>query len=112
MAITNYSNTKNELEIALNRLDIIKDNKENLEVEKNLLENYVEKLKKCILEIEKNLKELTGIEYQLYYEVVVNGLNVTKAVDKVAYKYDKDVSTLWKSYYPNVKAKINLLKNH
>lgn len=46
----------------------------------------------------------------IYYEVVVNGLSVTKAIDRVSYKVDKDSSTLWKNYYPKVKQKIMALK--
>ena len=61
-------------------------------------------------EMETNLKQLNGIEQMIYYEVVVNGLSVTKAIDRVSYKVDKDPSTLWKNYYPKVKQKIMALK--
>ena len=67
-------------------------------------------LKENIKEMETNLKQLNGIEQMIYYEVVVNGLSVTKAIDRVSYKVDKDSSTLWKNYYPKVKQKIMALK--
>ena len=56
--------------------------------------------------MEKTLKSLTGIEYQLFYEIIVNKRNVTKAIDIVSVKADKDPSTLWKYYYPKVKQEI------
>lgn len=61
--------------------------------------------------MDNDLRELIGIENMLYYEIMVKGLNVTKAVDKVSFKYNKDVSTIWKNYYPKVKDKIEKLKN-
>ena len=34
-------------------------------------------------------------------------MNVSKAIEKIAEQEDKDVSTIWKNYYPKVKDKIN-----
>ncbi len=59
--------------------------------------------------MDSHFKELFGIENKLYYEILVKGLNVTKAVDKVSKDYDKEVSTIWKNYYPEVKKKIDEL---
>lgn len=36
----------------------------------------------------------------------VNGLNPNKAVEKVARNVNASTSTIWKSYYPKVKAYI------
>ena len=46
-----------------------------------------------------------------YYQIIVLGKNVTAAVDYVSFQCDKDVSTIWKSYYPNVKKKIKELNS-
>ncbi len=103
-----YNNSVLELNILKKRLDIIKKAKENLlNEEKNIKETinlYVNKTNS----IKKNLSELKGIEYELYSEIVINGLNVSKAVEKVAEKNEKDVSTIWKNYYPKIKTFIEI----
>lgn len=104
--IKNYNDIKNELNIALIRLKAINDKEESLDSEKEILENLISKLNQYLKEIEINLKKLSGIEYKLYYEIIVNGLNVTKAIEKVSIYEDKDSSTLWKTYYPKIKEKI------
>ena len=45
-------------------------------------------------------------EKELFYEVIVRGTNITRAVDKVSITYDVDVSTIWKNYYPKIKEDI------
>ena len=60
------------------------------------------------------LAGMEGIEYSLYYEIVVNGSNVTRAVELVAERYDKDVQTIWKYHYKKIKRdirKISKFKN-
>ena len=57
------------------------------------------------------LKELKGIEKELFNEVIVKGTNITRAVDKVAITYDVDVSTIWKNYYSKIKEDIKNLEN-
>ena len=59
--------------------------------------------------MENDLQNLSGIENKLYYEIVINGTNVTKAIDKVATNEFIDTSTLWKNYYPKVKKEIDKL---
>lgn len=108
--INSYANTKNILEVISLRLKVIDKSELILNKEKKELQNYQNELKEYIDIIEKNLKTLKGIEYELFYEIVVNGLNATKAVDKVAYYNDKDASTIWKNYYPNIKKELELLK--
>lgn len=49
------------------------------------------------------LSKMSGIEYQLFYEIVYNGVNVTKAVENIAMETGKDVSTIWKNYYSKIK---------
>lgn len=57
--------------------------------------------------MEQDLKSLNGIENKLYNEIVINGTKVSKAIDKIAFEENKDISTLWKNYYPKVKKKID-----
>lgn len=84
-------------------LNILEARKNDLENTKETCDKLIEEKEKTIKEIEKNLKELSGIENKLYFQIVVNGLNVTKAVDKVSFEFDMDPSTIWKNYYPKVK---------
>lgn len=102
----NYKNTQIELNLVLLRLKSLEENEVKINQEKELLNNYVTKLKNNLFLMEENLKQLDGIENKLYYQIVIKGLNVTKAIDKVAFDEDKDVSTIWKVYYPKVKDQI------
>lgn len=105
-----YNNTIREQRIIALRLETLEKEKEVIIEYQKQLEEFNEFLKENIKEMETNLKQLNGIEQMIYYEVVVNGLSVTKAIDRVSYKVDKDSSTLWKNYYPKVKQKIMALK--
>lgn len=107
----NYINTKNELELVNLRLKVINQNELLLKKEKEKLTQLSCYLEDNLFNMDKIYKAFNGIENNLFYEIVFNGLNVTKAVDKVSFKHDKDVSTIWKNYYPNVKKKIEELKN-
>lgn len=99
----NYIDTKNEIDIAILRLKSLEEKELSLVKEKETLTNYINKLNDYLKSMENNLRNLTGITNKLYYQIVVNGLNVTKAVDIVARDEDKDVSTIWKNYYPKIK---------
>ncbi len=48
------------------------------------------------------LGKMSGIEHQLFYEIVYNGVNITKAVENVAEATGKDTSTIWKNYYSKI----------
>ena len=63
----------------------------------------INKLEKTINDMDSTLAKLTGIEYSLYYEIVVKGVNVTRAVSNVAEEYDKDNQTIWKHHYKKIK---------
>lgn len=67
------------------------------------------KLQGYLDDMESTLSKLKGIEYSLYYEIVVNGLNVSKAVDKVARDFDKDSQTIWKNHYRKIKKYIKTI---
>ena len=88
-------------------LNIVEENLEMLEEGNKIITMNKEELtrlkkiyEKKIKNVESNLKQLDGIEYKLYYEMEVNGL------EKVARNVNASTSTIWKSYYPKVKAYI------
>ena len=105
--IDNYQNTKCELDLIEKRLNLISQYEKILVEEKNRLNELEEFHKKIITKMEEDLLDLSGVENKLYCEIVLKGINVTKAIDKIAYEEDLDVSTLWKNYYPKIKRKIN-----
>ncbi len=63
----------------------------------------VNKLQGYLNDMTDSLAKMTGLEYKLYYEIVVNGVNVSKAVDKIADMSGKDTGTIWKNYYNKIK---------
>ena len=67
------------------------------------LESNIKKLKECLNYMTKTLSSMQGIEYQLYYEIVYNNRPISKAVDIVASKNNKDTQTIWKNYYRKIK---------
>ena len=57
------------------------------------------------------LSKMTGIEYQLFYEIVYNGVGITKAVENIAEENDKDTSTIWNNYYKKIKKDVKKIAN-
>lgn len=106
-----YRDIKYEINILENRLELISEYEKKLLDEKEMINATLCLQKKILNQIEVNLKKLSGIESKLYAEIVINGTNITKAIEKIAVEESKDISTLWKNYYPNVKEKINELKS-
>lgn len=106
-ALSNYSNTVYELNVLKRRLNLILNYETEIALEKNRLINLIDNEEKMIKQMESDLQNLNGIENKLYYEIVINGNNVTKAIDKVASNELIDTSTLWKNYYPKVKKQID-----
>lgn len=70
----------------------------------------VDRLKRYIDDMTEVLGKMRGIEYALYYEIVVNGINTSKAVSNVAERYNKDDHTIWKYHYKKIKDNVNKLK--
>lgn len=110
--INNYLNTKKELESVRVRLQTYFEYENIINKRKEELHELGVSLSNSLKIIEGYLKELTGIENELFYLIIVKGMSVTKAVDKVAFNNDKEVSTIWKNYYPKVKKIINELVNN
>lgn len=66
-------------------------------------EENIQSLVKTLDNMQEQLSKMIGIEYQLYYEIVINGTNISKAIDLIAIKYNKDPQTIWKNYYRKIK---------
>lgn len=63
----------------------------------------IKKIEDHIKDMDTTLSKLSGIEHALYYEIIVKGINITKAVDNAAKEYDKDTQTIWKNHYKKIK---------
>ena len=78
----------------------------SLEEEIEAARNDVGKLTYYIKKMRNTFKTLTGIENELFRLIVMDGYGKTKAVNKVAEKYQKEPQTIWKYYYPKIKEEI------
>ncbi len=67
----------------------------------------VNKLQGYLNDMSDSLSKMTGIEYQLFYEIVFKGVNITKAVDNIASTNDIEPVTIWKNYYKKIKKYVN-----
>lgn len=72
----------------------------------------VDRLKRYINDMDETLSKMKGIEYSLYYEIVVNGVNTSRAVSNIAERYNKDDQTIWKYHYKKIKQNIENLKKY
>jgi len=70
----------------------------------------IEKLQGYLNIMSESLSKMTGIEYQLFYEIVYNGMQITKAVEHVAEVNSIEPQTIWKNYYKKIKKYINKIK--
>ena len=57
-----------------------------------------------------SLNKMTGIEYQLFYEIVYKGVRITKAVENIATINDIEPQTIWKNHYRKIKSYIKKIK--
>ncbi len=57
------------------------------------------------------LGKMSGIEHQLFYEIVYNGVKITKAVENIAEETGKDISTIWNNYYKKIKKDVKKIAN-
>lgn len=71
--------------------------------------NIVQELEYYLKLMDESLKNLSGIEYELYYEIVKNKLPISKAVSKIADRYERDDSTIWRIYHKTIKKDIKML---
>lgn len=71
----------------------------------------VNKLQGYLNNMTDSLAKMTGLEYKLYYEIVVKGVNVSKAVDNIAEFSGKETRTIWKNYYNKIKKDVKKVAN-
>ena len=109
MVMRNYANTVHELNFLKKRLSLIDEYEKTLKSIKEKICHLISSNQNVVDQMEKDIKKLSGIENKLYYEIFINGTNVTKAVDKVSQDEFIDISTIWKNYYPKVKKEIDAL---
>ncbi len=67
-------------------------------------------LSKVLSDMGKNLRRMKGIEYQLYSAVVIDGLNISRAVGKVAEDNFMSEQNVWRTYYPKIKEELKRLE--
>lgn len=70
----------------------------------------IDKLQGYLNIMADSLSKMTGIEYQLFYEIVYKGVKITKAVENVAVANGIEPQTIWKNYYKKIKKYINRIK--
>lgn len=63
----------------------------------------VDKTKRYLEDMGDTLSKMCGIEYALYYEIVVNGTRISRAVERIAEEYNRDTQTIWKYHYNKIK---------
>lgn len=103
-----------DYQIALENVD--KDTNISLNDELKLQKNEVRKLEYYLKLMENNMTNLKGIEYELYYEIVINPINANKTISKIIEEFseredvDRDIQTIWKNYYPSIKKYLKKLE--
>lgn len=70
----------------------------------------IDKLQGYLNDMTVALSKMEGIEYKLFYEIVVNGTNVSKSVEKVAEENSKDITSIWKHYYRKIKNELKKIE--
>lgn len=69
-----------------------------------------EKLQQYLSLMEDTLSKMKGIEYALYYEIVVKGVRISRAVSIIAERYNKDDRSIWKYHYSKIKKDLRTLQ--
>ena len=72
----------------------------------------VDKFMRYLTEMNETLSRMSGVEYALYYEIVVKGVRISRAVESIAEKYGKDTQTIWKYYYKNIKKDVKKVNRY
>lgn len=69
-------------------------------------EENIKKLECYLKKMDETLSKMTGIEYELFYEIVYLGTSITKAIELLAERNNKDTQTIWKNHYRKIKKDI------
>lgn len=70
----------------------------------------IDRDKRALVEMTEILEKTTGIEHELYKEIVVNCISKTQAVKKVATAHQKEERTIWKYHYSKIKKDLKNLE--
>ena len=70
----------------------------------------IDRNKTALDEMTETLKKTTGIEHELYKEIVINCVSKTQAVKKVADLFQKEERTIWKYHYSKIKKDLKSLE--
>lgn len=70
----------------------------------------VDSLARYVNDMNESLSKMKGIEYSLYYEIVVKGVRVSKAVSNIAEQYNVEDRSIWKYHYSKIKKDVKKLK--
>lgn len=74
--------------------------------------SLIQRLNQTIKSMETSLLRMQGIEYKLYYNIVVEGVTPTEAVQAMAKATSRDEQTIWKYYYRNIKKDIEKIRKY
>lgn len=87
-------------------IELTKVNEEtgmSLNDEINVIQKEVEQLEVHLNKMTINLLKLHGIEYELYSQIAVKGLKLSKAVSMTSNIYDVTERTVWRVYNKKIK---------
>ena len=65
--------------------------------------SVIERDTRYINEMNETLSKMQGIEHSLYYEIVINGVKISKAVSNIAERNYLEERTVWKYHYRKIK---------
>lgn len=99
--MANYVHELNEIDIGTGR---------SLAQEIEYQRGVIERDKTALAEMTETLEKTTGIEYELYREIVINCVPKTQAVKKIAVAYEKEERTIWKYHYSKIKKDLKNLE--
>lgn len=84
----------------------------SLSAEVEYQRQIVDNLQQYVNLMNYSLGKMSGIEYALYYEIVVKCVRISRAVSNIAERYNKDDRTIWKYHYPRIKKDLKILKKY
>lgn len=70
----------------------------------------VDRFTRYVNDMSETLGRMNGIEYALYYEIVVKGVRISRAVSNVAERFNVDDRSVWKYHYSKIKNDVKKLK--
>ncbi len=72
----------------------------------------VDNLQQYLNLMNDTLGKMSGIEYDLFYEIAVKGIRVSRAVSAIAERFNRDDQTIWKYHYSKIKKDLRTLQKY